>query len=405
MKIIPISGIISNYEWEDESNVSPSSLRKSLQESNGEDILVTINSPGGGVFAGLEMFSLLKNYPGNVETRIVSLAASMGSVLALAGNKKSAENTALYFIHNAQSYASGDYRELAKESQWLRDISDLIANLYDEYTDLSFDEAVELMDADSQFFGNDLELLGFEIVNTGSSQSLSQARINAKMKFEKVYDKIKNDKNENNIERVAASIDFEKFGLKKQKKDPIEQAQDKIKEISGKEAINLFNSERNKIQNKAQNPATNAGKNKTEEKPMTLEQLMAENPAAKIELDKMLNDKFEAGKAEASKTYESRIEKASKFLDSEEYPKQIKDVAVNVIKGSNSIETLDTMVASVDMFREMNKSAQAKAETSETGETPGEQQPKLSENGEIKSTDDFMAEIAKAKNQSGVEVR
>ena len=75
MVTIPISGIIANFELESESNVTPSSLRKSLEKANGEDILVTINSPGGGVFAGLEMFSLLKNYSGNVETRIVSLAA------------------------------------------------------------------------------------------------------------------------------------------------------------------------------------------------------------------------------------------------------------------------------------------------------------------------------------------
>jgi len=392
MKIIPISGIIANFEMENESNVTPASLRKSLDAAGGNDILVTINSPGGGVFAGLEMFSLLKNYPGKVETRIVSLAASMGSVLALAGDKMSAENTALYFIHNAQSYAAGDYRELAKESKWLRDISNLIANLYEKYTSLTFDEAVELMDADSQFFGNDLELLGFNIVETGSNISESQARINARMKFSEVENKIKNENYSDDLEKVAASLDYEKFGIKKN--------QNLNKAENFDYGKNSFSIE----QQNAINPASNAGKNNTEDKTMNFEQLMAENPAAKIEHDKMLAEQFEAGKAEAAKEYESRIEAASNFLDSEEYPKQIKDVAVNVIKGTNSLETLNTMVASVDMFKEMNKSSEAKAETETAGETPGEQPPKLSENGEIKSTDDFLAEVQRGKQSAGVEV-
>ena len=139
----------------------------------------------------------------------------MGSVLALAGNKKSAEDTALYFIHNAQGIGIGDYRELAKESKWLKDISTLIAELYAKYTSLSIEDATELMDADSQFFGKDLELLGFDIVETGEQVSEAQAKVNARLKFSEVQEKVKNEKYSDDLEQVAASIDYEKFGLKK----------------------------------------------------------------------------------------------------------------------------------------------------------------------------------------------
>ena len=75
MITIPISGIIARFEMESESNVTPATLKKSLDAANGEDVLITINSPGGSVFQGMEMFSMIRNYPGHTETRAVSLAA------------------------------------------------------------------------------------------------------------------------------------------------------------------------------------------------------------------------------------------------------------------------------------------------------------------------------------------
>ena len=81
MKIIRISGVIADWQMEREENVTPATLKKSLDEANGEDVLILINSPGGEVYQGLEMFSMIKNYSGHTETRPVSLAASMGSIM------------------------------------------------------------------------------------------------------------------------------------------------------------------------------------------------------------------------------------------------------------------------------------------------------------------------------------
>jgi hypothetical protein len=302
----------------------------------------------------------------------------MGSVLALAGNKKTAENTALYFVHNAQGIGIGDYRELAKESQWLKDISDLIANLYSEYTSLSFKEAVDLMDADSQFFGSDLELLGFEIVEAGNRVSEAEARVNSKLKFSEMKEKIKNEKYSDDLEKVAASIDYEKFGLKNKK-----------------QKHNLTN---------AQIPAENsAGKNTQEGNIMTLAELLSQNPAAKTEYDNLFAEhgksKFEAGK----QLMQERMTAAGKYLAPDSvYPAAIKAIAVDVLNCKKSVEALETTVSAFDALREGQNSENAQDE--QPDDVPSQQLPQPSEDGEIKNDADFGAAVAEMRRNRGLEV-
>ncbi len=206
MKTIRISGIIANTELSNESNVTPATLAKTLEEANGESLLITINSPGGLVHPGMEMFSMIRAYPGNVEMRIVSFAASMGSVLALAGNKKTAESTAMYYIHNAQGFSIGDYRDLRKDAQYLEDYSQLIADLYVEHLNFTVEEARAAMDEDSQYFGDSLKALGFEIVDTGEAFNPATARIKNKEALASVAEKITKENREEDYEAVAALV-------------------------------------------------------------------------------------------------------------------------------------------------------------------------------------------------------
>lgn len=206
MITIRISGIIASWQLENEENVTPQTLRKSLDSAGSENLLITINSPGGSVFQGLEMFSMIRNYPGHVEMRVVSLAASMGSILSLAGNKKSIENTAVFFIHNAQGIGFGDYREMFKAAKWLEDVTELLAELYEKHTTLDLKKARELMDADTQFFGSDLVDLGFELVDTGEIVNQAVARVQATARLKECEAKISSEEVLNDLEKVAASI-------------------------------------------------------------------------------------------------------------------------------------------------------------------------------------------------------
>lgn len=206
MTTIPISGIIARIEYESESNVTPQSLRKSLEKANGDDVLITINSPGGSVFEGLEMYSLIKNYRGKTETRIVSLAASMASIIALAGQVRSAESTASYMIHNASGIALGDYREMRRVADFLENTSNHLSNIYHERTGIETQRIRQLMSDETWMFGTDLAEFGFQIVRANAPIQAESAKFEAKARYNEYLRNLKSEEVIDDLERVAASI-------------------------------------------------------------------------------------------------------------------------------------------------------------------------------------------------------
>jgi hypothetical protein len=148
----------------------------------------------------------------------------------------------------------------------------------------------------------------------------------------------------------------------------------------------------------AQTPASDAGNNITEVEPMTHEEFMAQNPAAKIEYDNKLKAEKEAG----VKSIMDISAKAAPFAANKDYPEQIRNAALEVMQGKKSMETLEALVANVDMIKELFKSEAAKNEQPTV--TPGQETPALSANGEIKTVADTTAQIKRDKIALGLEV-
>lgn len=133
---IDIKGpIISNdeawiYEWFEMDATSPRMVIDQLETANGEDVIVSINSPGGYVDEGSEIYTALKSYPGYVESQIVGLAASAASIIAMGANKVSIAPTAKLMIHNASMGNRGDHRSMDQASQMLKVTDRTIVNAY-----------------------------------------------------------------------------------------------------------------------------------------------------------------------------------------------------------------------------------------------------------------------------------
>ena len=73
------------YQWYGMEATSPKSVADALAKGNGERAEVEINSGGGEIFAASEIYTALRNYAGGVLVRIVGLAASAASIIAMAG--------------------------------------------------------------------------------------------------------------------------------------------------------------------------------------------------------------------------------------------------------------------------------------------------------------------------------
>lgn len=134
------------YDLFDIENTTPKDVEKALEEANGENIEVIINSPGGDVFSGSEIYTMLKEYKNDVVVKIVGIAASAASIIAMAGKKVLISPTAEIMIHNVQSQARGDYRDFEHEAEVLKDYNSTIANAYLLKTGMSKEELLELMD-------------------------------------------------------------------------------------------------------------------------------------------------------------------------------------------------------------------------------------------------------------------
>lgn len=138
------------YDLFEIENVSPKDIYNALPTDN-SPVEVIINSPGGYVTAGSEIYTALKEYKGEVTTKIVGMAASAASVIAMAGNNVLMSPTAQMMIHNVSGGAWGDHRDLQHEADVLKNYNISIANAYALKTGKSHDELLNLMDNETYF--------------------------------------------------------------------------------------------------------------------------------------------------------------------------------------------------------------------------------------------------------------
>ncbi len=117
-----------------------------------DDIVAHINSPGGYVMEGLAIYNAFagaKAAGRKVTIHIDGLAASMASVIAMAGDEIIMADNALMMIHNPWDVAIGDARELRAAADKLDVIRDQLVRIYSGQTGLSADELVTMLDAET----------------------------------------------------------------------------------------------------------------------------------------------------------------------------------------------------------------------------------------------------------------
>ena len=109
------------------------------------DVTVRINSPGGDVFDGASIFNALSSHKGNVTTRIEGLAASIASVIAMAGKKVQAYDNTLMMIHNAWTIVIGNQYEMRDVADLLEKIDGNILDAYQKKTKMGKRDIAEMM--------------------------------------------------------------------------------------------------------------------------------------------------------------------------------------------------------------------------------------------------------------------
>lgn len=149
--------------------VSASDFVKTLGTVTASTINLHINTPGGNVFDGIAIYNALVDHKAKVVTHIDGLAASMGSVIALAGDVVNMAENAMFMIHNPWSAVIGDAAAMRKAADVLDKIREgSLLGIYKKKTSIDEDELKSLMDAETWMTAEDAAIYGFIDNITGS---------------------------------------------------------------------------------------------------------------------------------------------------------------------------------------------------------------------------------------------
>lgn len=142
--------IISTYAKQNGAKgVSLSDVQQMLEKAGGDDVKVRVNSVGGDVAEGFEIYHELRRYAqannAKIHTFGEGIVASVATVIFLAGDVREISRSMEPFVHNAQWSAEGDNRVFEGAAKELERWNDRLAKHYSEHTNLSYDEARQLM--------------------------------------------------------------------------------------------------------------------------------------------------------------------------------------------------------------------------------------------------------------------
>lgn len=133
------------YDYMGYDSFSPRRIKQELNDANGSDVVLEINSPGGYVDAGSEIYTALKEYPGKVTAKITGQACSAASWIALAADKVEMSPTAQMMIHRAATDAHGNSDDLSSALQAVDSMDRSFITLYAKRTGLDEQEIYRMM--------------------------------------------------------------------------------------------------------------------------------------------------------------------------------------------------------------------------------------------------------------------
>ena len=170
------------YDYWTGDGVTAKRIAGALRSFGKGPVTVNINSPGGDVFEGLTIYNLLRDHPGEVTVKILGLAASAASVIAMAGDTIQIARSAFVMIHNTWSVSVGNRNDMRDFADWLEPFDNAIADIYSARTGIDQKKVSKLMDSETWLGGNYAveadfadELLPADVVSSGDGKASAHA--------------------------------------------------------------------------------------------------------------------------------------------------------------------------------------------------------------------------------------
>lgn len=166
----------------DDAYTYPAKVNKALSDANGDDISLIINSPGGYVSAGSEIYTDLQQYPGKVEAHVYGDADSAASFIAMAADKVLMSPMAKMMIHRASGGSEGTSDDMDSAANGLDQIDQALVNVFAEKTGKDKQDIYNMLDKQTWMNAETAIKEGFaDGILEPAKQEIAQPVMNAAM--------------------------------------------------------------------------------------------------------------------------------------------------------------------------------------------------------------------------------
>lgn len=170
-------------DWWTGAGVTAKGFLNDLAGIKAREIALHLNSPGGSVFDGIAIHNALVNHPAKITTYVDGIAASIASIIALAGDKVVMADNALFMIHLPWGSVQGTAEDMRKQADVLDKITETLVNTYENRTGGDRGEILAALEAETWYSASEAAAAGYIDEISGA-------------------------------QRIAAHFDLEKFGFR-----------------------------------------------------------------------------------------------------------------------------------------------------------------------------------------------
>jgi ATP-dependent Clp protease protease subunit len=157
---ISIYEVIGEDPWTG-GGVTVKRIDAALRSIGNKDVVVNINSPGGDVFEGIAIYNRLREHQGKITVKVLGLAASAASVIAMAGDNILIGASSFLMIHNAWVMAIGNRHDMRDVADFLEPFDRALADVYVARSGQNLETVQAAMDAETWFNGSQAVELGY----------------------------------------------------------------------------------------------------------------------------------------------------------------------------------------------------------------------------------------------------
>lgn len=151
--VITMFDIVGEDFWSG-GGITAKKVAAQLRAIGDRPVEVQINSPGGDMFEGLAVYNVLREHSQSITVKVMGMAASAASIIAMAGDRIEVGSASFIMIHNCWVLAIGNRHDMAETAEWLAPFDQAMADVYAQRTGADAKQIAKWMDSETYMSGS-----------------------------------------------------------------------------------------------------------------------------------------------------------------------------------------------------------------------------------------------------------